>query len=212
MYIFSDLDGTITDSRQKISQEMKRLLSNFNLIVISGASRGQMEYQLNGLECDIMAQSGNDTSLWQNKLTDDEITEIYQHISKITLVGKDMIENRGCQIALSLVGHHVPIEEKKSFDPTKKIRKAILKKYPFKSRTLICKVAGTTCLDYTNKNGTKGKNIARFIKEKGWKKKDCVYFGDALFKGGNDESVIGVIRTVGVANPTELLKKIKKYV
>lgn len=212
MIIFADLDGTICESRQKISKEMKKALSSLNPIVISGASREQMEYQLDGLKCTILAQSGNDTPLWQNKLTEEEITEIYQHICKLQTVKFDMIENRGCQIAFSLIGHHALKDKKANFDPNRKIRKFLLDREPFKSKTLLCKIAGTTCFDYTRKNGTKGKNIARWIKENKLNKKDCIYFGDALFKGGNDESVIGVIKCVDVVSPQDLLKKIKKYV
>jgi hypothetical protein len=32
-----------------------------------------------------------------------------------------------------------------------------------------------------------------------WQKEDCLYIGDALFPGGNDETVVGVI-------PTQLVK------
>lgn len=209
--IFADLDNTICESRQKISKEMKKVLSKLDLIVISGASREQMKLQLDGLKCEIMAQSGNDTSLWQNKLNKKEIIEIENHIHKFSNIYPDQLENRGCQIAFSFVGHHAEIENKKAFDPTRKIRKTLLKRIPFQSKTLICKVAGTTCLDYTKRDGTKGKNIEKWIKEKRLKKKDCVYFGDALFKGGNDESVKGVIKCVEVANPTDLLLKLKKY-
>lgn len=217
-HFFFDVDGTLTESRQVISNKVDLVISNLtysgkDTIAISGASKKQMLFQLNFCFIDyIMAQSGNDTAFWCNKLTEEEITEIYIHANKITLIEKDMLENRGCQVAFSLVGHNALIEKKKEFDPTKGIRKVILKKFPFKSKTLICKVAGTTCLDYTRKNGTKGKNIAKLIKHLGWKKSECIYFGDALFKGGNDESVIKVIKTVEVSNPQDLLEKLSKYI
>jgi len=213
IYIF-DLDGTITESRQKISKELKDFLSNLpNLTVISGASKEQMEYQLDGLKCNILSQSGNDTPLWQNKLTAQEKHEIYRHIFSLDwIIEPWMIEDRGCQLSPSLIGHKAPFDIKKKFDPDQKIRKKLLKKCPFKSRTLVCRIAGTTCIDYTRKNGDKGHNLERWIKENKLNKDDCIYFGDALFEGGNDESVIGVIKTVEVLNPQDLLIKLKKYV
>ena len=211
-HIFADMDGTITESKQKISKEMKDVLTKLdNVVVISGASREQMEFQLDGLTCSIMAQSGNDTYLWKNILTEDETIEIHKHASQVSVLKKDMLDHRGCQISLSFVGHNAPLRFKMVLDPTRKIRKEILKKYPFKSKTLTCRIAGTTCFDYTRKDGTKGKNIARWIKEHKLKKKDCIYFGDALFKGGNDETVKGVIHSVQVASPGSLMVKLKQY-
>lgn len=215
MIIFADCDNTICESRQKISPKMKKFLSKFpNLIVVGGLNRERLEYQLDGLKCTILAQSGNDTPLWQNKLNIKEVAEIKKHIKSYDGLPNDSFfcENRGNQISYSFKGHNARIELKKKFDPDQKIRKQILKKCPFKSKTLKVTIAGTTCLDYTKKNGTKGKNIARWIKENKLNKKDCVYFGDALFKGGNDESVKGIIKTVSVVNPTDLMLKLKKYV
>lgn len=212
-----DLDGTITESRQKISKEMKNYLSNFkeSFIVISGASREQMEYQLDGLPCITLAQNGNECYQWCNKLNNKEKMKINRHIQIIMSVVRilhpnDAIEDRGCQISLSFVGHHAPVSIKKIYDSKRIIREAMLRIFPFKSKNLICKVAGTTCYDYIRKNGTKGHNITRWIKENKLKKKDCIYYGDALFKGGNDEDVIGVIKTVAVSGPTQLLKILKK--
>ena len=215
-HFFLDLDGTITESRQDISFEMFGRLSKLGLfndiIVISGAEKNRIEKQLKKLPVDyIMAQSGNETKFWNDKLTREEKEEIYNHVNKIVYIKQDMLDDRGCQVSLSFVGHHADVEEKKQFDPDGLKRIDILKEFPFESETLECRVAGATCLDYTRKNGTKGKNIERLIKHLDWKKEDCIYFGDKLFKGGNDESVIGVIDTVEVANPTELLEKLKLY-
>jgi hypothetical protein len=208
--IFLDMDGTVCESRQKISKEMKELLSGLNVAIISGASKEQMREQLDGLDCIILAQSGNDTPIWRNELNDDEKEEAYEHMIKITDLQGDMLEDRGCQMTLSLVGHHAPIRKKKIFDPDASIRKELLKSWPFFSETLTCQIAGTTCLDYTRKNGKKGNNIDRWIIENGLDKDECIYYGDALFPGGNDESVIGIIKTVAVSGPDDLLKKLNE--
>ena len=211
-YFFFDMDGTVTESRQIIKQDMKDELAKLpHVILISGAERSQMLTQLDGLGLTyVMAQSGNDTSpFWYHELKEKEIAEATAHMKRMTAIGPDMVENRGCQITLSLTGHHAPIPVKKNFDPSRKKRNTLLFKFPFKSKTLACRVAGTTCFDYTRKEGTKGKNIQRLIEALGWKKEDCVYLGDALFKGGNDESVIGVIPTIQVKNPADTISIIK---
>lgn len=209
------MDGCLTESRQKISGEMyvkvSKLSEYYDIVVVSGAERERMNKQLHGLNCIMMAQSGND-SLWKRILNDNEKEKILKHIRKIIgdVSKPDLIDDRGCQISLSLIGHNANIEEKKKFDADNKIRERILKDNPFLSLNLECRIAGTTCLDYTRKDGTKGKNIERLIKTLNWKKEDCVYYGDKLQKGGNDESVIGVINTVAVANPQELMLKLKE--
>lgn len=217
MNIFADLDGTICESRQKISKEMLaklfELSTKHEIIVISGAGRERIYEQLGGLDCIVMAQSGNDTDIWNKTLSLNEKKKILNHIRKVTgdVTKEDLIDDRGCQISLSLVGHNADIEVKKKFDPDSKKRKKILKEHPFVSSKLECRIAGTTCFDYTRKDGTKGKNIEHFIKYHKWNKKDCIYYGDKLMKGGNDESVVGIIKTVEVANPQELMLKLKEY-
>ncbi len=212
MIHFFDLDGTITEPKEEITSLMKKALSKLeNVVIVSGAVRKQIEKQICGLKCDILAQSGNHSSHWFNRLTEEEEIEISRHLQKIgaelniSVFSKQKYQNRGCQISFSFIGHDAPSNIKNGFDPERKYRKKILKQFPFKSKSLEVRIGGTTCLDYTRKDGTKGKNIKNYLDLKGIKKKDCIYYGDALFKGGNDESVVGIIKTVKIKNPCHLL-------
>ncbi len=208
-----DLDGTICESRQIISQKMKEKLSSFEepFIVISGAEKERIEIQMDGVPCIMMGQNGNDAPDWENKLTLQEEAEILHHLEKVAkesgkLLNDEMVHHRGCQISFSFVGHNADIKKKKLFDPTKKYRNFILKKIPFKSKSLIVRIAGTTCLDYNRKGNLKGDNLKRYMKLHNLQKKDCVYYGDNFDKGGNDESVKGIMNCVSVKNPDELYK------
>ena len=220
-----DMDGTVTDSRQTIKQEMVvifkalRELGN-DITIIRGATKEQILKQIGDINVNIMAQSGNETSFWKNRLNTRDKVEIFRHTNKVKETYPelflnrnqlDLLQDRGSQMSFSLVGHNADIEIKKAFDPNGDIRNKILKAIPFFSNNLEVRIGGTTCFDYTNKNGNKGKNIDRLIKMKGWNKDECIYFGDALFKGGNDESVIGIIDTVQVGNPDELILKLRSY-
>lgn len=194
----------------------KKLKSLEPFIVISGAEKKQILKQMDGVPCIIMGQSGNEAPDWYNQLTYQEGKEILKHleeVSKFSFVPIDIetMQHRGCQISFSFTGHNANIKWKKKFDPKGEYRKHILKKVPFKSKTLVVKVAGTTCLDYNKKNTLKGDNLKRYMKLHNLKKKDCVYFGDAFGKGKNDESVKGVMKCVPVKNPQDLLLKLKKY-
>lgn len=210
-HIIADLDGTLCESRQIISKQMKKkLLSLEPIVVISGAEKERIQLQMDGTPCIIMAQNGNDAPDWQNKLTKKEVKEILNHIASLPMdFTEDCIQNRGCQVSLSFTGHNADISWKKKFDPNKKFRQFVLKQFPFKSKTLVVSIAGTTCLDYNRRGNSKGDNLKRYMKLHGLKKKDCVYYGDNLDKGGNDESVIGIMPTVAVKNPADLLSKLK---
>ena len=217
-----DLDGTITESRQVIKPETLAALGSLvceDISVISGASKEQMLKQLGTFQPKyILAQSGNETEFWKNELTQEQKDEIKKHIEGIKacfpeyfLNETDLLQDRGSQLAFSFIGHNGDIEVKEGFDKQGKFRQIVLNTVPFNSDSLEVKVAGTTCLDYTIANGTKGKNIEKLIKELNWNKDECIYFGDALAPGQNDETVIGVIQTVEVKNPEDLIEKLKPY-
>lgn len=223
MKYFFDVDGTITASRSKITKQMysvlKKLSKKHEIVFVSGAALEQMMFQTDGFPATYMAQNGNDTPYWKNEIEDGG--EIKQHIFTllyreypVLLKSPDLVENRGSQISLSMVGHHAPLELKKAYDPDKKKRKALLKEFPFKSDKFEVVIAGTTCFDYFLKGMNKGANIKRLLKLKSWKKKDCLYIGDSLFKGGNDFSVVGVIPTKKVKDEKEtyqfLLNELEK--
>lgn len=209
---FFDLDGCITESRQIISSEMKEKLLSLKepFVVVSGAQVSRIDTQMDGVSCIKMGQNGNDAPDWQNKLTKKETQEIFNHIHKIyPYFPDDCIQNRGCQMSLSFIGHSADIKDKKKFDPRKKLRYDILKKIPFKSKNLIVRVAGTTCFDYNRKGNLKGDNLKRYMKLHKLNPKDCTYYGDNFTKGGNDESVLGVMKCVKVKGPQDLWKKLK---
>ena len=220
-HLFFDMDGTLTESRQHISFEMLDFLNDIeeDVVVISGANIDRMKDQLCTLDCIMMSQSGSVCKYWNYELTPQEEEEIMAHIWKIKadpnfkpVLKDDIIHNRGAQISLSFIGHTAPVPIKSEFDPSGSLRRKFLEKYPFKSDTIEVHIAGTTCLDYTNKNYTKGKNIERFIQKKKWDPRECIYFGDALYEGGNDETVKGVIDTIPVTDPYDLLEALKRLI
>ena len=214
-HIFLDLDGCVTESRQIISKEMKKKLKSLKdpFIVVSGAEISRIKKQMNGVKCIMMGQNGNDAPDWRNKLEAQELAQIYDHLQKVSKfchvpVDGETTHNRGCQVSFSFIGHNADVKWKVKFDPTKKYRNYVLKSVPFKSDTLVVRVAGTTCFDYNRKYSLKGDNLKRYMKLHGLKKKDCTYYGDNFTKGGNDESVLGVMKCVRVKGPDDLLKKL----
>ena len=205
-HLFFDMDGTLTESRQEITDEMLQAIQELKEypLVISGAQSSQMYKQLRGAKVVSLSQNGNKTPLWQNILSDTQKSAI---LSWIGDVPQDMIEDRGCQISLSMTGHNAPLADKKAYDPDGSKRTQILAEKPFNVEGVQVKVAGTTCFDFFVK--TKGENISSLLSCFGWDPKDCLYVGDALYPGGNDDSMIGVMETRQVSGPKETLEIIK---
>jgi HAD superfamily hydrolase (TIGR01484 family) len=223
-HLFFDMDQTVAPSRQLILPEMKELLTSLeqDIIIVSGSSVEQMPNQIGDLTCYRLGQNGNDgidnegSKLWYTPLTDSERTEILSHISKIVqTLDHDLneewnpIEDRGGQITFSPVGNTAPVEEKTKYDPDRRKREEIMRKIPFESEDLVVKIGGSTSLDYIHKDRHKGTNVQKLIDLKGWNKDECIYFGDGLFPGGNDEAVIGVIETVAVNDHLDTYEKLQ---
>lgn len=228
--LFLDLDNTITRSRQCISPEManvlQRLAERTNITIVSGAAEWQIILQLDAVaSCvAILAQNGNvclnkdGKILWNRKLSTNNLEIIASHVEAIKLASSyptiseiDMVEMRGAQVSLSLVGHHAPIEEKERFDPTGQLRARLLKETPLNSNEVEVRIGGTTCLDYSAKGQNKGFNISMFMLIQQWWAWDCLYIGDQLFPDGNDESVCGWCPTWQVENPGKTLSILKGY-
>lgn len=214
MKYFLDLDNTVTESRGKISDKMFELLSKLdNIIIISGAEYKQIRSQIGDLNCLVMAQNGNHNPFWKRFLTQEEKDKILSHIlatCPVKPITLDMLEDRGCQIGFSLTGHHAPMEIKKAYDPDGSKRMAILTSLPL-PEGIECRIGGTTTMDYFAKGLNKGYNIKKILEILHWKPEECLYIGDALFPGGNDETVIGVIPTHAVKNHEETYEYLQSH-
>lgn len=224
-HLFFDMDQTIAPARQLILPEMFDLLSSYkqDIVIVSGQETEKIRWQSNNLKAVAAGQNGNhavdvdDTELWNILLSEEEQEEILDHVnSLIEILDEETnpdwtpIENRGAQITFSPIGNTAPPELKKVYDPDRKKRKTMMGKVPFVSENLVVKIGGSTSLDYIHKDRHKGTNVQKLIDLRGWNKDECVYFGDGLFPGGNDEAVIGVIDTIAVDDHLDTFKKLKE--
>ncbi|MEN9922018.1 MAG: hypothetical protein RL097_294 [Candidatus Parcubacteria bacterium] len=225
-HLFFDMDQTIAPARQPILPEMFRLLNDLphDIVIVSGQEVAKIMWQSNDLPSYTLGQNGNhatdiaNNELWNVPLDDAHRAEIMQHIQAIMdILDHDInhdwnpIEDRGAQITFSPIGNTAPIEHKMVYDPDRKKREALMAKVPFQSDELVVKIGGSTSLDYIHKDRHKGTNVKKLIDHMGWNKEECVYFGDGLFPGGNDEAVIGVIETIPVADHNDTYQKLRHY-
>ena len=223
-HFFFDLDNTLTRSKSHIepahAEILRTLAERADIVVVSGHPqadiRDHLEKSLDGRYY-ILAQNGNFAQmpdgkiLWERRLSPKQVAAIHEfttkarkHLAYKVRDENDIVENRGCQVAFSLIGHHENQDAKDAFDPDHAKRKKLLKDLREDVNELRNRhnvdvyIGGTTNLDFIEKGKNKGYNIAEFIRDLGWKKEDCIYIGDALFPSGNDETVIGVIPTHAV--------------
>jgi HAD superfamily hydrolase (TIGR01484 family) len=219
------MDQTISPARRPILPEMATLLESLpqDIIIVSGGERTRIADQVGNLTRYTLAQNGNhgfdttDTELWYLPLEDRHREEIHAHIERLIAeldheLGHEYvpIEDRGAQITFSPVGNHAPHEIKSVYDPDAQRRLELLSRVPLESDEVVVKIGGSTSFDYIHKDRHKGAGVTRLIEQLGWDKDACVYFGDGLYPGGNDESVIGVIETVRVRDHLDTYQKLRE--
>ncbi len=235
-HVFFDMDNTLTPSRSLMTSDMQsvfeKLMLKKDVVIVSGSQESQVWKQVptdfKG-KISLMVQNGNNAYsqkeekyLWERKLSGDEKREIMNHISRVEkkyadLISnvrkeKNLIEDRGCQISFSFVGHNAPLQDKQRFDPKGELRNKILVELPLVSKTVGVKIGGTTCFDYNQIGKNKGYNILEWMKYHSWKPEDSIYVGDALFPGGNDDTVLDVCDTLQVSNYRQTLAAIEKMI
>lgn len=227
-HFFFDLDNTLTRSKSHIAPEhvpiLRELAERADVIVVSGHGEKDitehLEDQMKG-RYHILGQNGNKATtrdgrmLWERTLTDEQKAAAHEFIAKarthLPLPVKDesdLVDDRGCQIAYSLIGHHEEKAKKEAFDPDHAIRQKLLHDLASDVRTLNERgievvSGGTTVLDMFEMGKNKGYNVREFIAAMHWNPDECIYIGDALFPGGNDETVVGIIATHAVKDYRE---------
>lgn len=224
-HLFFDMDQTIAPARQPILADMYELLVSLpqDIVIVSGQDVEKIGWQSNRLPSFTLGQNGNhatdiaDVELWNVPLDDAHRKEILAHIEAISaLLDHELneawtpIEDRGAQITFSPIGNTAPVEVKQTYDPDRKKREALMAAVPFVSEELVVKIGGSTSLDYIHKDRHKGTNVQKLIDHMGWNNDECVYFGDGLYPGGNDEAVIGVIETVAVNDHLDTYRRLRE--
>ena len=202
----------------------ERLCAERDVVVVTGGTIEHIRAQVTphfDSRYYALAQSGNHcvlkdgSPLWYEPLSPVQETEILtcieqlkKHFAAKVRDESDLVEKRGAQISYSVIGYHAPIEEKYAFDPGDIRRQAALAAHPENVAALaragveVCP-AGTSGYNFIPAGKHKGFNVQRFYEHMQWQKDDCIYIGDALFPGGNDETVVGVIPTHAVKNPDD---------
>lgn len=232
-HFFFDLDKTLTISRSPMAVEhqglFEKLCNAKDVIVVTGGTvehiREQVTPRFEG-KYYLLAQSGNHAldisgdELWREELSAAQLEAVHACIEKLkgyfafpVVDPNDLIENRGAQVGYSVVGYHADVNVKYAFDPDDKKRAAALTVFSEEVKKLNdvgveVTPAGTTSFNFIPLGKHKGFNVGRFADLKSWNREKCIYVGDALFPGGNDESVVGIVPIQPVKDPDNTFKYI----
>lgn len=224
-HFFFDFDNTITRSKSPIMPEHEEILIRFaqrhDVIIVSGSSEKNIWSRLSDASRGSyfsLTQNGNRAFdkqrnlLWERALSPEQKAAAERfallaraHTPTVVPDESDLLEDRGCQMAFSFIGQHADIAIKEKFDPDFSKRRKVLADLreevaKLEESGLEVTIGGTTNLDIYLKGYNKGYNAKQLMDLMKWSSDECLYIGDALFPGGNDETVVGVMPTRAVAN------------
>lgn len=116
------------------------------------------------------------------------------------------VEDRGTQITYSALGQSAPLDVKRSWDPVGIKRKRLISAMNLILDGFQARMGGTTSVDITRDGIDKKYAMQKFLDETKYSKDDVLFFGDALFPGGNDYPVaeFGIV-SIGVKSPKDCL-------
>lgn len=215
------------------------VLMRLKIAVVSGGAFHQFEKQFlsqltcgpeclknlsifptNGSSCYIYDEKKNSWSeLYNEKLSLLErkkvVTALNEAISEsnLNLSGSygEVIEDRGSQVTFSGRGQDAPLIEKQVWDPDQSKRKKLIEVLKKKIPEFEARIGGISSIDITKKGIDKAYAIKKIKKLLEVNDEDIIYVGDALFKGGNDETIkstgIDFIQQAGPNSTLEFLSR-----
>lgn len=213
-----DLDGTLAESKQALDSEMASILARLShvadICVISGGDWPQFEKQVaSRLPQDtdrsrfwLMPTTGTKLyrfadGTWSRQYADlfsDEerahiIRELRASIDRLgftpTEIWGEQIEDRGSQITFSALGQEAPLHPKEAWDPKQEKRRRIQADLQPILPHVSVRIGGATSIDITRAGVDKAYGMERLAEISGIPKTDVLFFGDALYPGGNDAPV-----------------------
>ena len=213
-----DLDGTLAESKQAIQPPMAtllgRLLDVASVCVISGGDWPQFEKQVvsrlpAGSKVErlfIMPTTGTklyryQDGAWARIFADDFSGEERDTIVKALddamreagygdeQVWGERIEDRGSQVTFSALGQEAPLGPKSAWDPDQEKRRKLQAILRPMLPGLSINIGGATSIDVTREGIDKAYGVHRLCEVAGITPAEILFFGDAIYPGGNDEPV-----------------------
>lgn len=236
-----DLDGTLAESKQAISEEMAELLESLlataDVAVISGGDWPQFESQVvshipAGADLTrlwIMPTTGTKLyrfdgawrAIYADVFDQDERTKIVDTLDRVMRekgfdqgqTWGERIEDRGSQITFSALGQQAPLDAKKTWDPDFSKRKAMQVDLGKLLPGMSINIGGSTSIDITRQGIDKAYGMRRLAEHANIGFENILFMGDAIFPGGNDDPVRAAgIDVIRVRDPQDTAVAIRAVV
>ncbi len=208
--IAMDLDGTLTQHKEKLSSEHKEILDKlskrYKLLMVGAGQVGRIFNQMNKYPIDIIGNYGLQYAVYDKEAgdlriirdltfsTDREATEAkvtgFREKYGYTEFRGDNVEYHvsGC-ITFPILGTKAIQVDKLAFDPDRVKRRAIYDEVCEAFSDYNVFVGGSSSFDMAPKPYNKYYALDLYCKENGISHSEVVYIGDDYGLGGNDESV-----------------------
>lgn len=240
-----DIDGTVTDHSKPICQTFanvfKETLEGERYYFVTGSPLTKVKEQLGDLFLDpegIFTCLGN--QLWRKTLRNKRGPEYYIHESNTATFSRELIaelelflqdftfysrrfgnhiEHRNdCMINFSICGRNIPTELRQEYidwDNQSNERKRLVSILEPMFPDYDFSLGGKISIDITKKGYDKSQVFDYFNKY--FSKWNLVFFGDTMFKGGNDYPLANALINNGhtaieVSSPDDCLAKLKLYI
>ena len=214
IYVF-DIDGTLTEPRQKMTEDFCFLFSDWSqtreVVLATGSDYQKVKQQLPSSILDrcqlVFCCMGNEvrnsdgTVIDTNSFTlseemENDLKDFLVNSSYAEKVGRH-IEYRTGMVNFSVVGRNASLEQRKRYNLWDKVNQervsiaeAINSKYPEIDAT----VGGSISIDIIKKGADKGQ-VVKYLQD--LKVERLVFVGDRCYPGGND---FGIVRELEVSS------------
>tara|TARA_Y100000310_G_scaffold345402_1_gene464506 strand:- start:14698 stop:16188 length:1491 start_codon:yes stop_codon:yes gene_type:complete len=235
--IIADVDETICETCQVVSNEMAQQINNmiesgYEFAFISGTKVEDLQKMISSKvnnKHHILGTTGTNYTYMKDGMgklvynlnfdpqeKEEIIVALQKAIDNFNIESmttkEDQLQDRDSQITLSAIGRNAPIDLKKEYDPDgskRQIWKEFLKEHLDPNKYDI-KIGGTTSLDVTKKGLDKEWGIKEFANHHGFELHNILFFGDKIYPDGNDFPATRIVDCISVKNPEETLEMLKK--
>ena len=203
-----DLDGTLSQHKTPITQEVKtmldRLSEKYKIMMVGAGNAPRIWNQMGQYPIDIIGNYGmqeavvkdgqlcivrEDTVVPDKEMFLEKCAYLREKYGYTQYYGDSVEFHPAGMVTFCLLGTPTPIDEKIAFDPTREKRRVlypeVLELFPEHS----VYIGGSSSFDFTPKQYNKYDAIMKYAAENGYSKEEILYVGDDFEDGGGDSHI-----------------------
>jgi HAD superfamily hydrolase (TIGR01484 family) len=218
--IIFDLDGTLTESKSDLDNEMASLICELLQLRYVAVTSGCSFQQLKNQFLTRLPKSTNLSNLFLFPTCSASGYYYDRRRGRFSLTYSNprkmygpFFENRGSQLTFSALGQKAPLRLKQKWDPNQKKRLRIRQLLKTQLPGFEITIGGTTSIDVTKNGVNKTLCVTNLEKRLSVKRENMLFVGDALFKGGNDHIMRSTgVRCLSVSGPKQTKKLVRRII